>query len=117
MQFKFDENMPDELTEIFLVAGHEVETVADEGLEGASDAEIAAVCQNEGRTVLSLDKDFCDTRVFPPKLYSGLVVFRPRFQSRENMIVLGNLLISTLQFRSPVGQLWIVHETRIRFRE
>ncbi len=76
MRFKLDENLPIELAELFRRSGHDAQTVFDEGLAGAEDAEIASVCVRERRAVVTLDMDFADIRAYPPPEYAGIVVFR-----------------------------------------
>jgi len=35
LKFKVDENLPEEVSALLVTAGHEADTVADEGLSGA----------------------------------------------------------------------------------
>ncbi len=58
MRFKLDENLPVELAADPRLAGHESDTVADEGLEGADDVTVVAAAFREGRILLTLDKGF-----------------------------------------------------------
>ena len=44
MRVKLDENLPIQLKRLFTESGHDAATVVDEGLGGASDTEIAAIC-------------------------------------------------------------------------
>ena len=60
MQFKVDENLPPELADLLAAAGHNASTVESERLSGAADPEIAAVCRQEGRILITLDLDFAD---------------------------------------------------------
>ena len=62
MRFKLDENLPIELAELFRRSGHDAQTVFDEELAGAEDAEIASVCIRERRAIVTLDMDFADIR-------------------------------------------------------
>ena len=62
MRFKLDENLPIELAELFRRSGHDAQTVFDEELAGAEDAEIASVCIRERRAIVMLDMDFADIR-------------------------------------------------------
>jgi predicted nuclease of predicted toxin-antitoxin system len=55
MKFKVDENLPAELLDDLRVAGHEAETVSDEGLTGAPDAVILENARREGYTLLTMD--------------------------------------------------------------
>ena len=76
MKFKIDENLPSELAELLVSAGHEADTVFDEGLAGESDDRILTACQKEKRVLVSLDLDFSNVRAYPPREYDGLVVLR-----------------------------------------
>ncbi len=46
MKFKVDENLPLELLTDLRVAGHEAETVSEEGLPGAPDAVLLEIEKN-----------------------------------------------------------------------
>ena len=61
MQFKVDENLPIEVAELLKKAGHDATTVVEQRLGGEADAEIASVCQREGRALVTLDTDFADS--------------------------------------------------------
>ena len=116
MRFKFDETLPRETATFFAEAGHDAVTVIDQQMGGEKDQDIAAVCLNEGRALVTLDLDFSDIRVYPPQHYPGIVVLRVSSQLREDLLEAGVRLLenltSTLQ-----GQLWIVEDSRIRIRE
>ena len=116
MRFKFDENLPKEMATLFAEAGYDAVTVIDQQMGGEKDQDIAAVCLNEGRALVTLDLDFSDIRVYPPQLYPGIVVLRVSSQLREDLLEVGVRLLenltSTLQ-----GQLWVVEDSRIRIRE
>ena len=116
MRFKFDENLPREMATLFAEAGHDAVTVVDQQLGGEKDQDIAVVCLNEGRALVTLDLDFSDIRFYPPQRYPGIVVLRVSSQLREDLLEVGIRLLenltSTLQ-----GQLWIVEDSRIRIRE
>lgn len=48
MKFEVDENLPDELRDDLRVAGHEAETIPEEGLAGAPDGVILEHVRREG---------------------------------------------------------------------
>ncbi len=54
MHFKIDENLPVEARDIFLRSGFEATTVGDENLSGTTDFNIAAICQEEQRAIITL---------------------------------------------------------------
>ena len=55
MKFKSDENLPAEVVGLLSLAGHDAHSVLDEGIGGAPDESIAAVCQQEERVILTYD--------------------------------------------------------------
>ena len=116
MQFKIDENLPPELADLLAAAGHDASTVPGEGLGGAADPEIAAVCRREGRILITLDLDFADIRFYPPGSLPGAVVMRLDRQDKPNLLRVFSWLIPNLD-PSLLGNLWIVEEDRIRSRE
>jgi predicted nuclease of predicted toxin-antitoxin system len=66
MEFKIDENLPVDVTGVLQKEGHEAKTVEQQHLSGAPDTDIAKVCQQEKRVLLTLDTDFGDIRAYPP---------------------------------------------------
>ena len=73
MKFKLDENLPLEIADAFRDAGHEIDSVYNEGLTGAIDEKILAAIQIEGLILLTMDKGIADIRRFPPSEYPGIV--------------------------------------------
>ena len=55
MKFKLDENLGRRGLEFLKAAGHDVMTVRDQGLAGATDATLFAACMREGRDLITLD--------------------------------------------------------------
>ncbi|MEW6776102.1 MAG: DUF5615 family PIN-like protein [Bdellovibrionota bacterium] len=96
-------------------AGHDVETVREEGLGGASDEKLFSVCCREGRALLTLDHDFGHVLRFPPERSAGLVILEtpggvtPR-AIEERM----QEMLSLLTTQSLDRHLWIVEPGRIR---
>jgi predicted nuclease of predicted toxin-antitoxin system len=86
-------------------------------MSGRPDAEIAAVCQAERRTVITLDVGFANTRLYPPSAYKGIVVIRISRQDKSYVLNLVNSLIPHLSDELLHGRLWIVEDTLIRVRE
>ena len=117
MRVKLDENLPVQLQALFTTSGHDADTVVDEGLGGAPDAEIASACLAEERVLITLDLDFADIRTYPPKAYAGIIVFRLPGTVRDAVLEVGAVLIERVRESSPEGQLWIVEDSRIRIRE
>jgi len=116
LRFKVDENLPIEVAVVLRNAGFLADTVWDEGLSGASDQDIALVCRQEGRALITLDLDFADIRTYPPEEYAGIIVLRLRQQDKISVLAVMQPLISLLQRESVRGHLWIVDEKRVRIR-
>jgi predicted nuclease of predicted toxin-antitoxin system len=116
MRFKLDENLPGEVASLLTVAGHDVHTVWQEGLSGSSDSDIASVCHEEDRILITLDTDFCNILNYPPERYSGIVVLRVFDQSKPAVMrIISQLLIPSLR-QEIRRKLWIVQKDGIRVR-
>jgi predicted nuclease of predicted toxin-antitoxin system len=116
LKFKVDENLPIEVANLLASAGHDAVTVGDQRMAGQPDPNVAAVCQREGRAVVTLDLHFADIRVYPPGDYPGIVVLRlARLDKRRVLSVLRRLL-PVLEQEQLLGKLWIVEESSIRVR-
>ena len=76
MRFKLDENLGRQSVDLFLEAGHDIATVAEQELQGATHNLLIDVCQAEARALVTLDLDFSNVLRFPPELYTGIAVLR-----------------------------------------
>ena len=117
MRVKLDENLPLQLKRLFRESGHDAVTVLDQGMQGATDSDVALVCLAEERVLISQDLDFADIRMYPPGEHPGIVVFRLNRQTRDDILEVGAKLIETLTGSFSRGQLWIVEDSRVRIRE
>lgn len=76
MRLKLDENLPDDARQAAVALGHDVDTVVDEGLGGATDPALLAAASGEDRFVVTLDRGFGDVRRYPPGTHAGIAVLR-----------------------------------------
>jgi predicted nuclease of predicted toxin-antitoxin system len=60
--------------------GHDVDSVVDEGLGGASDPDVLAAALGEDRFVVTLDRGFGDVRLYPTGTHAGIAVLRVNSQ-------------------------------------
>jgi hypothetical protein len=103
MKIKLDENIGRRGIELLRLGGHDVMTVRDQNLQGASDQRLFDVCASEQRVLIMLDHD------------AGLVILEPGAR-----VTPGSLLdrlrdfLALAEVRSPVGALWIVEPGRVR---
>jgi len=75
MKFKLDENFGTRTQGLFRAAGHDVQTVHGQKLQGCSDQHLYKMCCTEQRCLVTLDLDFADITRFPSP-GSGIVVIR-----------------------------------------
>jgi predicted nuclease of predicted toxin-antitoxin system len=66
MKFKLDENFGSRTQELFRSAGHDVQTVFDQCIQGCTDMYLYEVCCKEHRCLVTLDLDFADIIRFLP---------------------------------------------------
>jgi len=116
MKFKIDQNLPDESVPILAQAGHDAVTVWDQHLGGAPDPQIVAVCQQEGRVLITADLDLSDIRQYPPEESAGFIVLRLPQQTQPNQMALLRRIIPLLATTPLAGRLWIVEPGRVRVR-
>jgi len=116
MRFKMDENLHPDAGGLLLEAGHDVATVTEQDLRGHPDGEVARVCRDEGRVLITLDKGFGDITTYPPSQYQGMIVCRLLDQSRSNVVAVITRLIPWIDTHPLAGKLWIVDEREIRIR-
>lgn len=116
MRFKVDENLPVEIAEALRHAGHDAATVLEQQFGGSGDAQVATLCQREGRALVTLDMDFADIRNYPPAEFHGLIVLRLRQQDKPHVLDVCGRLMQVLDQEPLEEHLWIVDEQRIRIR-
>jgi predicted nuclease of predicted toxin-antitoxin system len=116
-RFKLDENLPRDAEALLRKAGHDVESVLDEGLGGNPDPRIFDASQAENRILVTFDLDFSDIRVYPPARHKGIWVLRPHAQSIANTLALLRGALVVLERERAQERLWIVEPEQVRIRE
>lgn len=76
MRIKLAENLHTDVADVLAHAGHDVDTVAAEGLLGSDDATVLAAASADERLVITLDRGFGDVRTYPPGSHAGVLVLR-----------------------------------------
>ena len=116
MRLKIDENLPPALADSLRQLGHDAVSVLEQHMGGAPDPELARICQEERRAILTLDTDFLDAREYPPDQYWGIVVLRLRRQGIQQILDAFDHLVSYLDQVSLDGKLCVVSESGLRVR-
>ena len=112
-----DENLPAETAWLLEEAGHDASTIIAQGMAGDPDPDLASVCQQEQRALVTLDLGFADIRTYPPDEYPGLIVLRPNRQDKPHVLAVLEQLLPRLTTEPLVNRLWIVDENRLRIRD
>ena len=116
MRFKIDENLPDELSQLFREAGWDSLTIEEQRLSGELDLRLAQICSAEERILVTFDRGFSNIRIYPPTNNPGMIVFRLKSQDKRHVLEVAARLVDALHRRELRNELWIVHENRIRIR-
>ena len=73
------------------------------------------MCKQEGRALVTLDRDFGEVLRYPPAGSAGIVVLAIGHRaSHTELLQRVRELLKTLETRSPEGALWIVEPGRLR---
>lgn len=116
MKLKLDENLPVEILTDLHKAGHDIESVHDEGLTGEPDPVVLARCREEGRILLTLDKGIGDIRAYRPDQYPGIVLFRPPSDGRGMVLEFLRRHLARVLSLDLTGRLVVVTGNSIRSR-
>jgi hypothetical protein len=77
MKIKLDQNLSRYLRGDLTALNHDVDTVLEQGLSGATDPKVLKAATSHDRILFTLDNDFLDLKRYPLDSHSGVAVFRP----------------------------------------
>lgn len=115
-RLKVDENLPHAAVQALREAGHDVMTVAEQQLTGSADSRLSAICAQEARIVITLDRGFANPQRQTPPEGLGVVVLRPATDGPRACLTLVRQLLPALAAQDPTGSIWVVSPQRIRVR-
>jgi predicted nuclease of predicted toxin-antitoxin system len=116
MLFKVDEYLPVEIAGLLSDLGHDAKTINDQRLQGVNDRALLERCDNEKRTLVTLDIDFSDIRTYPPRDHEGIIVLRVGNQSKKHILEVFKRILPLIAQEPIQGRLWVVEETAVRIR-
>ena len=109
MKFLTDENIKSRLVRFLIEKGFDTEY----GPKGEEDSKLFSLAIKEKRVLLTHDKHFLNTSLFPPKLSSGVVVIRihpPTLLKLESAL---SKLLNTLSEKEIKGKLLVLRENSV----
>ena len=116
MRVKLDENITTAAKALIAQHGHEVDTVVDEGLTGATDSVVSQACRSDERMLVTFDVGFGNLRAYPPGTHNGIVLLRLADQRPDvTLDVLRRFLIGHV-LDDLAGALIVVSDDRVRIR-
>ncbi len=117
MKFLADEHFPMASVRLLVAAGHDVVHAAHVA-RGEDDLDLLVICESEGRTMLTFDKDFGDLAFRDDRYPStGVVLFRLRTRSIEEpaRLLLQELITAAVD---PLrGRITVITERGARYRD
>jgi predicted nuclease of predicted toxin-antitoxin system len=118
MRCKLDENLGDLGRDLLTGSGHDVSTVAQQGMSGSDDVALYEACKREDRVLITLGRDFGEVLRFPPEDVRGVVILNCR--GRLSPVAIRARLRELVAFaatREIARELWIVEPGRVRVHE
>jgi predicted nuclease of predicted toxin-antitoxin system len=113
---KLDENLPLQIATLLRGLGHDVHTTEQENLSGCDDSELWTQAGIEGRTLITQDLDFSDSRRFQPGTHHGLILIRLHSPSRLRLVERVREAFQTEQVEEWFGCFVVVTDHKIRVR-
>jgi len=115
VRVKIDENLPESAVTVVKAAGHDVDTVRDEGLTGAADPEVMRAAIAGRRMVFTLDRGFGDL-ARTVGAHAGVVVFRLPKQDAVSATDVVSRFVRQINLDELGGCTVIVQPDRVRIR-
>jgi predicted nuclease of predicted toxin-antitoxin system len=113
---KLDENLGQSHADLLRQAGYQADRVTDQGFSGADDTTVWQHVVAEGRFFVTLDLDFSDVRQFTPGSHPGLLLLRPRSNSRTAVLELLERVIQEHPLETLSGCLVVADPGHTRIR-
>ncbi|HEX5320611.1 MAG TPA: DUF5615 family PIN-like protein [Stellaceae bacterium] len=116
VRLKVDENLPDEVAELFSRHGYDAVTVVDQGWRGMVDRELWQRVQAEGRWLVTADKELADRRRRPPGTHAGIILFRSGEEGLDAYLSLAQSVIDDVNLGDVAGAVIVAADRGVRVR-
>ncbi len=116
MKIKLDENLPRSAKPVLAAAGHDVDSVEDEGLAGADDPTVSEAATAAERLIITLDRGFGDTQRYPPGSHAGILVLRVDDQSAASACATLTEVVASSDLEKLSGCVAVYRKGELRVR-
>jgi predicted nuclease of predicted toxin-antitoxin system len=117
VRVKVDEDLPQQVVDLFTARGHDAISVRQQGWRGTPDADLWSRVQVEGRWLVTADKGFADLRAYPPGTHGGILLLRARPENRRAYLELAARVLERLDLESVPRALVVASPSGIRIRK
>jgi predicted nuclease of predicted toxin-antitoxin system len=114
VRFVADENVSHFVIQSLVDAGHDVVSVHDVKLTGARDDAIIQFGIEDGRVIVTHDRDFGGLLRYPTRESSGVMLIRLRLPSPKNVWKALKRALDTLDETRIQGRVVVIEDARIR---
>jgi predicted nuclease of predicted toxin-antitoxin system len=116
VRLKVDENLPDEIADLFNANGCDAVTVVDQGWRGLADNELWLRIQAEGRWLVTADKEFADLRRCLPGTHAGVILLRATQEGLDEYLFLAETLLKRVKLEENGGAVIVATDRGVRVR-
>jgi predicted nuclease of predicted toxin-antitoxin system len=114
VRFLTDENVARLVLRTLREEGHDVLDVVESRLRSAEDDEIIRVGIDEGRIIITHDKDFGGLLTYPKKEHGGVILLRLRYPAPVSVLNAVHRVLVAFPGDELHGRVTVVEDTRIR---
>jgi predicted nuclease of predicted toxin-antitoxin system len=116
VKLKVDENLPEEIADLLTRHGYDAVTVADQGWRGMADPDLWQGIQDEGRWLVTADKELADRRHRPPGTHAGVILLRLSRENRREYLRLAQRVIDDVNLDDAAGAVIVLTDRGLRIR-
>jgi predicted nuclease of predicted toxin-antitoxin system len=116
VRVELDQNVPRSARQVLIAAGHDVDTVVDEELGGASDPQVVTAAAADGRLLITLDRGLGDIRAYPPGSHAGILVLRPSDQPARTVAAALAEVVAGHDLTTLAGTVTVAQRGLLRIR-